>query len=283
MKLYFNRNFSGYNWFEINDVTNRQDKLYYTVKENSIHSPDSLFEKARRTTEYQTISSLTLYGSYDAVFLKDGDGYVLAIKGIKEERTDEMGRGLNMSVIFVGDDKEFSLLHKMLLYFISFKEKFCKEFTELFSNSIDSIEFDKKSFVSLLDNIATYRIVERAHKVSSINRASNVYAIISEFSDEKIAEELHLLGFSRVKYSLKSITKALLSEPSAELVSVTNDADDNAKKSVTSRVLDTEQSDTIFKTLSTKIIFRKYTVSIYTIIITCVTIGFILGAIMCKK
>lgn len=286
MKLYFNRNFSGYNWYEINDVLNRQDKLYYTVNENSDYSPDALFMKAERTDEYQTISSLTLYGSYDAVFLKDGNGYVLAIKGIKEERTDEFGRGLNMGVIFIGDDNEFTLLHKILLYFISDKSKFSEEITALFTNSVDSIEFDNKSYVALLDNIATYAIVAGAHKISAIDKSNKIYAIISEFSDDKISEELHIHGFSKVKYSIKSIAKTLLAKPSDKVEYPAEDKVNNENteySEVLKVVVNNNENNTIFKALSAKVDIGQYTLSIYTLMIACFAAGFILGSIICKN
>ena len=214
MRLYINKNFCGYRWFEIDDITNRQDTI--------------VLEQAKRNPNLPTIyGKLMTYEIYDYVFLASTDELVLAIRGIKDSRLDSMGRHINIAAIFCEENnaKGFDRLHKVLLAYLSDTERFSAWFDGLFEAKTAQLEFNITLLKEGLEKIQGYHIVSKKALGGLEYTPSSIYSICSDYSADSVAEQLELPKHlvESTKTTIDDSKKMWLSESIEETDSNKND------------------------------------------------------------
>lgn len=181
MRLYVNKNFCGYRWFEIDNITNRQDTI--------------ILEQAKRNPNLPTIyGKLMTYEIYDYVFLASGNELILAIRGIKDSRFDSMGRHINIAAIFCEENNEggFECLHKILLAYLSDTEQFSTWFDGLFDARTAQLEFNVTLLKEGLEKILHSHIVSKRGLGGLKYTSSSIYSISSDYGTDSVAEQLDL-------------------------------------------------------------------------------------------
>lgn len=181
MRLYINKNFCGYRWFEIDNITSLQDTI--------------ILEQAKRNPNLPTIyGKLMTYEIYDYAFLASTDELVLAIRGIKDSRLDSMGRHINISAIFCEENnaKGFESLHKILLAYLSDTKRFSAWFDGLFNAKTAQLEFNATKFREGLEKIQQSQIILKKGLGNLTYSTSAIYSISSDYSADSVAEQLHL-------------------------------------------------------------------------------------------
>lgn len=181
MKLYINKNFCGYRWFEIEDVEN---------------SPELVaLEQAKRNPNKSAIyGKLMIYDIYNFAFLTDGNDMILSIRGIEDSRRDSMGRQLNISTIFCEENsvEGFNLLHKILLAYLSDTKRFSEWFDGLFNPKAAELEFNVSSLIDGLNKIRNCKITSDRGLGGLKFNSSSIYAIGSDYTADAIVEQLSL-------------------------------------------------------------------------------------------
>lgn len=182
MKLYLNKNFCGYRWFEIEDLANSQNVI--------------VLEQAKRNPNMPAIyGELMTYGIYDYAFLANGNDLILSIRGIEDSRLDSMGRHIKISAIFCEkhNEKGFERLHKILLAYLSDTEKFSTWFDGLFDAKISQLEFNINLLKDGLAKIEQYKIISK-RGIGGLKYAQKqtIYSIASDYNADTIAEQLSL-------------------------------------------------------------------------------------------
>lgn len=181
MKLYINKNFCGYRWFEI---------------ENIESSPELVaLEQAKRNPNRSAIyGKLMIYDIYNFVFLTDGKDLILSIRGIEDSRRDSMGRQLNISTIFCEENSEkgFNSLHKILLAYLSDTKRFSEWFDGLFNPTTAELEFNVASLREGLEKIQGCKIASKKGLGGLKYNSSPIYTIGSDYTVDTIVEQLGL-------------------------------------------------------------------------------------------
>lgn len=181
MKLYINKNFCGYRWFEI---------------ENIESSPELVaLEQAKRNPNRSAIyGKLMIYDIYNFVFLTDGKDLILSIRGIEDSRRDSMGRQLNISAIFCEENsvKGFNSLHKILLAYLSDTKRFSEWFDGLFNPKVAELEFNVTSLREGLEKMQSCKIASKKGLGGLKYNSFPIYTIGSDYTVDTIVEQLGL-------------------------------------------------------------------------------------------
>lgn len=202
MKLYINKNFCGYRWFEVGELVN---------------SPDVIaLEQAKRNPEMSAIyGKLMIYDIYNYVFLADGDDLILAIRGIEDSRRDDMGRQLNISTIFREENNiaGFESLHKILLAYLSDTKGFSTWFDSLFEPQTAQLDFNVALLKKGLKKIQCCHIISKNGLGGLEYNSSSVYSIASDYSVDSLVEQLGLprIHVERTKTTINDNKKIWLS------------------------------------------------------------------------
>lgn len=202
MKLYVNKNFCGYRWFEVGELVN---------------SPDVIaLEQAKRNPEMPAIyGKLMIYDIYDYVFLADGDDLILAIRGIEDSRRDDIGRQLNISAIFCEENNiaGFESLHKILLAYLSDTKEFSTWFDRLFEPQTAQLDFNIALLKKGLEKIQSCHIILKNSIGGLEYNSSSVYSIASDYSVDSLVEQLGLprIHVERTKTTIDDNKKIWLS------------------------------------------------------------------------
>ena len=181
MKLYVNKNFCGYRWFEVGELANSLDVV--------------VLEQAKRNPEMSVIyAKLMTYDIYDYVFLADGDELILAIRGIEDSRRDAMGRQLNISAIFRerNDIAGFESLHKVLLAYLSDTKQFSDWFDGLFDPQTAQLCFNATLLREGLEKIKNSHVISKRGVGGLEYNSSSIYSIASDYTTDTIVEQLGL-------------------------------------------------------------------------------------------
>lgn len=265
MKLYINKNFCGYRWFEIEDIEN---------------SPKLVaLEQAKRDTNRSAIyGKLMIYDIYNFAFLTDGNELILSIRGIEDSRRDSMGRQLNISAIFCEENsvEAFNSLHKVLLAYLSDTKRFSEWFDGLFNPKTAELEFNVASLKEGLDKIQSYKITTKKGLGGLKYNSSPIYTIGSDYTVETIVEQLGLplKDVSRSNTTIEENKNNWLSES-------TNGEDNNLWHEKISRL---EQENKILKEQIAEMAIPALPMSIREIIIRykwyfliTLALGFVIG------
>ena len=204
MRLYINKNFCGYRWFEIDSITSGQDTI--------------ALEQAKRNPNLPAIyGKLMTYDIYDYAFLASGDELVLAIRGIKDSRLDSMGRHINIAAIFCEENntKGFECLHKILLAYLSDTKRFSAWFDGLLNAKTAQLEFNVTKFRMGIEKIQQSKIILKNGLGELTYSTSSIYSISSDYSADSVAEQLHLPQnlVNNVKTTLDDNKLMWLSDP----------------------------------------------------------------------
>lgn len=182
MKLYLNKNFCGYRWFEIEDLANCQNII--------------VLEQAKRNPKMPAIyGELMTYGVYDYALLTSDNDLILSIRGIEDSRLDSMGRHIKISAIFCEKNNEdgFDRLHKILLAYLSDTEGFSAWLDGLFDAKISQLEFNVSSLKEGLAKIEQCQIISKMGVGGlKYDRRISIYSIASDYNANTIAEQLSL-------------------------------------------------------------------------------------------
>lgn len=181
MKLYVNKNFCGYRWFDIGELTNSSDIV--------------VLEQAKRNPNMSAIyAKLMTYDIYDYVFLADGDELILAIRGIEDSRRDTMGRQLNISAIFCERNNiaGFESLHKILLAYLSDTKRFSTWFDSLFDPQTAQLYFNATLLKEGFEKIKSSHVISKRGVGGLEYNSSSIYSIASDYTTDTIVEQLGL-------------------------------------------------------------------------------------------
>lgn len=184
MKLYLNCNYSGYHWFEADDICGKTGNVS--------------FQEPYGKPSCKTISYLRSYVEHCPYLLmnsvENGEHVaIMMIGSIEESRTDEMGRRIKMFAIFTGCHEDLPLMHKILLYSMTDKKGFDERFV---SNIIlgSSLECDASGLNSLIDDAAKGEVLPSKFSVPSFAKKdeTKVYVLVSNKKDDTLAQDLLL-------------------------------------------------------------------------------------------
>lgn len=183
MKFYICKNCSGFHWFEMPDF--------------DIHDVLSEYvdlEKVGALSSILHLPELMNYAEYEVIFLKVQENYVLSIRNIPEQgRIDAMGRPLHINLIWQGSNTEFEILHKILLYYLSYKADFEKWLDSLFGRGRATVNCKIKEFASKLIEINKCKILNTTGIGGlKTSMAGNILCLGSDCSDHDIANNLNL-------------------------------------------------------------------------------------------
>jgi hypothetical protein len=203
LNLLVQYNYSGYKWFAINDLSfndlSLDEDIYFhsQTSESDNEIDNKRFYQISSKTEYSpVIKNLCSWGTYRIIFLKDGQKLILAVRGIEEKK-----RQTGMAVIFIGDMENYELLHKILLSYLGAPCIFEEWVTSIFEGNPNKLTCHTGVLKHNIQSIAQSDFsVETSDKnIEKINRlnkqlqyADAVYFIASDYSQEKILDELKL-------------------------------------------------------------------------------------------
>ena len=273
MKLYVNKNFCGYRWFEVGELANSPDIV--------------VLEQAKRNPDMSVIyAKLMTYDIYDYVFLADGDDLILAIRGIEDSRRDAMGRQLNISAIFRERNNiaGFESLHKILLAYLSDTKQFSGWFDGLFDPQTAQLCFNVTLLKEGFEKIKNSHVISKKGVGGLEYNSSSIYSIASDYTTDTVVEQLGLSRNSveRAKTTIDDNKNRWLAYSLDDEVSLEEEnkklREENEELKVENERLKqeinvrTEQA----LTLSTKGIIIKY--KQYFII--AIVLGFLLGLIL---
>ncbi len=182
MKLYLNCNYSGYHWFEIDDIRAKADVVP--------------FEDAYSKPPCKTVTYLRSYVEHCPYLLMDsvenGEHVaVMMIGNIEETRTDEMGRRIKMFALLTGTADDLPLMHKLLLYGMTDKKGFDERFV---SNIIlgSSLCCNVSGLNAMIDDVAGYDVVSSRFAVKNFtaNAQTKVYVLVSNKKDETLLQDI---------------------------------------------------------------------------------------------
>ena len=118
MKIYINKNCSGFHWFE-GDFSSNEEVLKMNYAQ-PVSEGMKLLEK------------IMLYAQYEVCLAHENRVYILSLNNIPEkERKDSFGRPLSMQLVFV--DENLELLWKVLFLRLQQFEEFSEEISKCFA------------------------------------------------------------------------------------------------------------------------------------------------------
>ncbi|MBQ2970640.1 MAG: hypothetical protein IJE15_09695 [Bacteroidaceae bacterium] len=272
MKLYVNKNFSGYRWFEIGELTNSPDEI--------------ALEQAKRNPDMSAIyAKLMTYDIYDYVFLADGDELILAIRGIEDSRRDAMGRQLNISAIFHERNNiaGFESLHKILLAYLSDTKQFSGWFDSLFDPQTAQLCFKAALLKKGIEKILNSHVISKRGVGGLEYNSSSIYSIASDYTTDTIVEQLGLSRNSveRAKTTIDDNKNKWLADSPDDVPPLEEENKKLRKENEELKVENERLKQEIVEkmpvlTMSTKEIIIKY--KQYFII--AIALGFVLGLIL---
>lgn len=154
MKIYINRNCSGFHWFEGNFPPNEE-----VLKMNY----------AKPVSEgLKLLGKIMLYAQYEVCLAYENETYILSLNNIPEkERKDSFGRPLSMQLVFV--DKNLELLWKVLFLRLQQFEIFSEEISNCFASVIAAdppyVRCKKVLFEKVLDSCREKELSKDAEQV----------------------------------------------------------------------------------------------------------------------
>lgn len=255
MRIYINYNFCGYRWFIINDLFENVELTNIVLKE--WNGEETL----------RIIQKMMLYDSYDVVFLREGDKYILALRHIHEQNhRDPDGRKLSMAYIFEAEVSEKELLEKIMLVYINYKDWLDTNLTTSISSSIDHVNCNIAILLQSLASINLSELVDRKIKLGN----GRVIALFSNWRDDTISNNLGLKSdeFTKIKYSLNDyINENLIEQPNLDktknlsLIDLIKITKEKSQKKVIINVEDEIKSGSNFSFrqffIDTKLLFRQ--------------------------
>lgn len=131
MKLFINKNCSGYHWYEV-----------LLPETGQLVEPDKYIRMgpARAINEDSAIlKGLRMSGQYSYCLAKENGRYVLALNNLPEKRTDPDGRHISVTMIFVAENEpDRIMLLKILFDYLEDSESFSTRVNDCFVSSIMS-------------------------------------------------------------------------------------------------------------------------------------------------
>ena len=156
MKIYINRNCSGFHWFEGDFSANEEIlKMNYAkpVPENM-----------------ERLKKVMLYTQHELCLAYENGMYILSLNNIPEiERKDSYGRPLSMQLVLV--DENIGLLWKILFYRLQQFENFSKEMSDCFASVLVAdppyVRCKKTLLENLFNSCSKKELSEDAKKIIS--------------------------------------------------------------------------------------------------------------------
>lgn len=190
MKIYINRNCSGFHWFEGDFSANEGIlKMNYAkpVPENM-----------------ERLKKIMLYTQHELCLACENGMYILSLNNIPEiERKDSFGRPLSMQLVLV--DENIGLLWKVLFYRLQQFEYFSKEISDCFASVLVAappyVRCKKTLLESLFNSCSEKEFSEDAKKIVSgttgrllfVNDESRTTMKNVGFSENEILKAEHSL------------------------------------------------------------------------------------------
>lgn len=191
MKIYINRNCSGFHWFE-GDFPPKEEVLKMNYAK-PVSEGMKLLEK------------IMLYAQYEICLAYENETYILSLNNIPEkERKDSFGRPLSMQLVFV--DKNLELLWKVMFYRLQYFESFAKEISDCFASVLVAdppyVKCKKTLLENLFNSYSKKVLSEDAKKI--VSRATGRLLFVNDESRTTMKN----IGFSeneilKAKHSLK--------------------------------------------------------------------------------
>lgn len=131
MKLFINKNCSGYHWFEVLlpeiGQLAEQNKYIRMCPAGTINEDSAI------------LKGLRMSGQYSYCLAKENGRYLLALNNLPEKRTDPDGRHISVTMIFVAENKpDRIMLFKILFNYLEGVESFSTRVNDCFVSSIIS-------------------------------------------------------------------------------------------------------------------------------------------------
>lgn len=131
MKLFINKNCSGYHWFEVllpeTGQLAEQDKYIRMYPAGAINEDSAI------------LKGLRMSGQYSYCLAKENGRYILALNNLPEKRTDPDGRHISVTMIFVAENEPDRItLLKILFDYLEGVESFSTRVNDCFVSSIMS-------------------------------------------------------------------------------------------------------------------------------------------------
>lgn len=196
MKVYLNKNCSGYHWFET-EVSGCEDFISMNYAQPA---PESM----------PILKGLMLHSQYEMCLSCENGTYILSINNIPEhKRTDEIGRPISLQIVFLS--KNVEQLWKILFY----RMQYDKMFSELLSKCFVSVMAAEGQFVrcdlrllhELLNSCYAKGFSDQALKISSrknekllyVNKGSRLVMNNIGFSEDEI-KKAEYNGAERIEW-----------------------------------------------------------------------------------
>lgn len=164
MKIYLNKNCSGYHWFE-----------------GTISGTDEIISMnyAKPVPESMPIlKGLMLHSQYEACMVQENGMYILSLNNIPEhKRTDEFGRPISLQIVFLNKDVEplWKILFNRLQYYKEFSDLLSKCFVSVIASDPQYVRCKKSLIDELLDSCYTKSFSDKASEFVNKNHRRLLY------------------------------------------------------------------------------------------------------------
>lgn len=164
MKLFINKNCSGYHWFEVllpeTGQLVEQDKYIRMCPAGTINEDSAI------------LKGLRMSGQYSYCLAKENSRYLLALNNLPEKRTDPDGRHISVTMIFVAENEpDRIMLLKILFDYLEGVESFSTRVNDCFVSSImsnpPSVLCDWIKFDTYLTELSTRNFVPEVGSILS--------------------------------------------------------------------------------------------------------------------